>query len=65
MAGWPTGFFTHLPAHALHLVVIRHLPQTPETLLLRLLGRGHTLASAIVELPQRQALLRAIIAERT
>jgi hypothetical protein len=50
MKGWPSGFYQGPPFDAFHLAVIRRLPETPETLLLRLLGRGETFQGAIREL---------------
>lgn len=50
--GWPDGFMTGRRFDPLHLVVIRKLPKTPETLLLRLLGRGQTFREAARELAE-------------
>ena len=46
MDGWPKGCFAGRPFDLFHLVVLRKLPGTPETLLLRLLGRGKTFDEA-------------------
>jgi hypothetical protein len=50
MPDWPPGFWQARPAARMHLVVVRELPEVPETLLLRLFGRGPTLAQAVREL---------------
>lgn len=64
MGGWPDGFMTGRPFDPLHLVIIRKLPKTPETLLLRLLGRGKTFLEAMRELltlpPTTPALARLV-----
>ena len=51
MDGWPPGFWQMPPSiSSVHLVVVRDLPETRETLLLRLLGRGRTFERAMHEL---------------
>ncbi len=47
---WPAGFYRAPEAYATHIVVLRELPLTPDTLLLRLLGSGETFARAFAEL---------------
>ena len=47
---WPEGFYRTAEALWLHVVVVRELPRTPETLLLRLMGRGRVLKGAMEEL---------------
>ena len=50
MAGWPMGVW-HVPAdQQVHLVVLDELPRDPDTLPLRLLGRGTTLQHALADL---------------
>ncbi len=58
--GWPRGVYTGPPALAVNLVVLRELPVTRDTLLLRLLGTGALLAKALEE----QAALPAGALER-
>lgn len=50
MTGWPAGFWQTRDGECVHFVVIRDLPEEPETLLVRLLGRGATLQRAMDEL---------------
>ncbi len=50
MEGWPAGFWQSLDFYAFYLVVARDLPKIPDTLFLRLLGRGPTLRQAVREL---------------
>ncbi len=50
MRGWPAGFLRAAPALGLRLVVLRDLPRTRDTLLLRLLGRNGTLEQAVEDL---------------
>jgi hypothetical protein len=47
---WLPGFWQAAANHALHVVVLRDLPETRDTLLLRLLGAGVTFARAAMEL---------------
>ena len=47
---WPEGFFAAAPGFALHVVVVRRLPESRDTLLLRLLGRGSVRRRALEEL---------------
>jgi hypothetical protein len=49
MDGWPEGFWRLQKAFRVHLVVVCDLPDTPETLPLRLVGRGPVLGQAIRE----------------
>jgi hypothetical protein len=52
MPDWPTGFWhTAGKIHA-HVIVIRDLPATRDTLLLRLLDRGKRLQRAMAELDE-------------
>jgi hypothetical protein len=44
---WPTGFYLLAPAHRVGLVLLPDLPRQPQTLLLRMMGRGGTRAGAI------------------
>lgn len=53
MDDWPAGFWQTRAVDRLHFVVLRHLPDTADTLLLRLLGRGPTLRQALTELAAR------------
>lgn len=46
MPGWPSGCFWTGSAMGPHVLVVRLLPRTHNTLLLRLLGAGETLAAA-------------------
>jgi hypothetical protein len=71
MPDWPPGFWHMRPAEPVHLVVVRELPQEPETLLLRLFGRGPTLAQALRELetlapdtPEQRVVLPVVVAFR-
>ncbi len=53
---WPNGFYFFGKTLRIGFVVVHHLPVIPETLLLRLLGRGEVQRSAIeelLELPQQ------------
>jgi hypothetical protein len=47
---WLPGFWQAADNHALHVVVLRDLPETRDTLFLRLLGTGATFARAAIEL---------------
>ena len=49
MDSWPAGFWEASPWQALHIVSVNALPRTPETLLLRMLGK-ETLGPAIHDL---------------
>ncbi|HEU4408584.1 MAG TPA: hypothetical protein VFS43_25205 [Polyangiaceae bacterium] len=71
MGGWPSGFYEGGPAEARGVVVLRELPRTRETLLVRLLATGAVLAAALEELKQlppeaweRQVALPALVAAR-
>jgi Domain of unknown function (DUF4351) len=48
-AGWPPGFWGLRRGLGLYVVVISELPEIPDTLVLRLLGRDATLRQAILE----------------
>jgi hypothetical protein len=48
--GWLPGFWQAADGHALHVMVLRDLPETLDTLLLRLLGTGKTHQRAVDEL---------------
>jgi hypothetical protein len=50
MRGWPEGFWQLRKPNALGLVVVRDLPRTRDTLMLRLMGAGPVLRAAIAEL---------------
>jgi hypothetical protein len=59
MDNWPSGFWHMDGQFHVHLVVVRDLPATLDTLLLRLLGDGERLERAMAELdelPQRSPL---------
>jgi hypothetical protein len=64
--GWPSGFYDLGPALPLVIVVLAELPETPDTLALRLMGAGPTLRRAITDLqgtpagPVRDALVRRV-----
>jgi hypothetical protein len=63
MADWPQGFWTLRRGHGLHVVVLPELPQTPDTLVLRLLGRNTTLERAIGDcavLPRGSPIMRRL-----
>lgn len=60
MEGWPAGFMTGRPCDPLHLVIIRRLPRTPETILLRLLGRRDIFQEAMSELAALPATSQAL-----
>jgi len=69
--GAPPGLWTRRPADAIGLVVLRELPKTRDTLLLRLMGAGEVLRVAIeelLELPEdaweREVALEELIALR-
>lgn len=71
MGGWPSGFYEGGPAEARGVVVLRELPRTRETLLLRLMATGAVLEAAVEELKQlplgaweRQVALPALVAAR-
>ena len=46
---WPSGIYPLAPAFHTAIVVIHHLPKDPDTLWLRLLGRGRVQKQAIAE----------------
>ena len=63
MDGWPDGFWTLRRGHGLHVVVLPELPETPDTLVLRLLGRNATLERAIGDcavLPRHSPIMRRL-----
>jgi hypothetical protein len=49
MVGWPPGFWSLQRGLGLSVVVLSELPEEPDTLVLRLLGRGATLRQAVLE----------------
>ncbi len=49
-AAWGPGFYSGPPGDRLRAVVLRELPRTPATLLLRLLGSGATFRDALDDL---------------
>lgn len=50
MANWPAGFWQARADERVHFVVLSELPETMETLPLRLLGRGQTLQRGLADL---------------
>jgi hypothetical protein len=50
LAGWPTGVWQAAPLLSMRLIVLRDLPETRDTLPLRLMGAGGTLVRAMAEL---------------
>jgi hypothetical protein len=50
MGDWPPGCLEAAPGLRLHVVALRELPRTEDTLLVRLLGRDSVLAEALREL---------------
>jgi hypothetical protein len=69
---WPTGFLQRCEADAVGLVVLRELPRSRDTLLLRLMGAGSVLDEAIAELlrlpedaREPEVTMTALIAFRT
>ena len=50
MEGWPAGCFHGPPFGAFHLIVVRKLPKSPATVLLRLLSRDHIFRDALHDL---------------
>jgi hypothetical protein len=48
--GWPEGVYEAAPGFRMKLVVLTELPRRPETLLVRLMGRGAVLRDALREL---------------
>ena len=63
LGDWPDGVYTAVSWARLRLVVLSELPRTPDTRLLRLLGAGVTLRSAMEELitMPRDAWERALL----
>jgi hypothetical protein len=65
--GWPRGFYDLGAALPLSIVVLSELPETADTLALRLMGAGLTLRRAISDLQQtppgavRDALVRRVV----
>nr|MBK7066581.1 hypothetical protein [Deltaproteobacteria bacterium] len=65
--GWPQGFYDLGAALPLSIVVLAELPETADTLALRLMGAGLTLRRAISDLQQtppgavRDALVRRVV----
>ena len=71
MRGWPEGFWQLRKPNALGLVVVRDLPRTRDTLMLRLMGAGPVLREAIAELQrlpdeawERQVAMPLLLATR-
>jgi hypothetical protein len=66
-AAWPHGFYDLGAALPLSIVVLSELPETADTLALRLMGAGLTLRRAILDLQQtppgavRDALVRRVV----
>ena len=52
MPEWPRGCFAATPFFCFHLIVVRQLPRTPETLLVRLLSGGKTFRAAMHDLAE-------------
>jgi hypothetical protein len=50
MTGWPPGVWQSWREPRMRFVVLSALPETPETLLLRIFGRGATMARAIAQI---------------
>jgi len=50
LANWCEGVYFGVPATRMAIVAINRLPETPDTLLLRLLGKGKTQQQAIAEI---------------
>lgn len=72
ISAWPVGFYQRCPEDAVGLAVLRELPATRETLLLRLMGSGDVLNRAIAELMllpddarEREVVMTSMIAFRT
>jgi hypothetical protein len=72
MEHWPTGFWQVGGKYNVHLIVVRDLPATPDTLLLRFLDHGERLERAFAELdalpqdwPLRQRLVQVALAWQT
>jgi hypothetical protein len=55
MPGWPTGFWQAAFDEFMCFVLLHELPETLDTLPLRLIGRGRTLQRAVMELFQLPA----------
>jgi hypothetical protein len=71
LVGWPAGFWQSKWDAWTRIVVLSELPESPDTLLLRVFGRGRTLARAMTELnalPEddelRMAVMPALLAFR-
>jgi hypothetical protein len=71
LVGWPAGFWQSRTDAWTRIVVLSELPESPDTLLLRIFGRGRTLVRALTELndlPEddelRQAVMPALLAFR-
>jgi hypothetical protein len=50
MAGWPPGFWQSAREPRMRFVLLSALPEIPETLLLRIFGRGKTLVRAMAQI---------------
>lgn len=54
MQGWPDGFYTLAEMWSSHIVVVSELPKTPDTLALRLMGKGQVLEEAMQKVRARR-----------
>ena len=64
---WGPGFYAMPELTGTHIVIIRELPEVPETLLLRLMGRDGTLKRAVHELAEHSEALAqrwSVLADR-
>jgi hypothetical protein len=71
MPSFPPGFYEGAEAMVVGVVVLRELPRTRDTLLLRLMGAGSVLAEAVAELArlpedawEREVAMPALLAAR-
>lgn len=55
MAGWPPGFWQPSREPRMRFVLLSALPEIPETLLLRVFGRGQTLVRAMAQIDELPA----------
>jgi hypothetical protein len=67
-AAWPRGVYRLAPGFLVTLIVVSELPQTPDTLPLRIVGAGAVLSAAMAEVdalpteaPERDVLLPAML----
>ena len=54
MSEWPSGFYSPAKGWPVRIIAIPELPATPETLVLRLMGKGKVLDLALQELALRK-----------